>query len=100
MSFERQEEMKAVLYNVVGEPVRTKHLGWYVAHDPATSELLLKEVVEAVYPHPEYPDETYVERMESHKVLRCKEGSPEAAPLMLLMNAQSNIDLLRDALDF
>jgi hypothetical protein len=82
-------ERNMIILNVTEQPTKKVHLAYYTVRDG--DQISLKEVYEAYYPHPQAPGAAVVSRIEIRMVKKALCPSTEAAPLVLLENAQFNI---------
>lgn len=81
-------ENKLLLINKTEIPSKTKHICYYVVE--VESNLVLREVVENWYRHPEAPEDAYVQLLEDISIKIYKRWDEKAGELFLLLAAQNN----------
>jgi hypothetical protein len=86
-----RDAMKTILINSESLPIKTRHISFYVRKTGDNLELF--EVEDCFFPHPDAPDDAFVQRIETRLVKEARIETKEAAPLFLLWNAQENVRL-------
>lgn len=81
-------ENKLLLINKTESPSKTKHICYYVKEDG--NDLILCEIVESWYKHPEAPEDAYVQLLEDIRVKTYKKWDEKAGELILLFATQNN----------
>lgn len=81
-------ENKLLLINKTESPSKTRHICYYVKEDG--NNLILCEIVENWYKHPDAPEDAYVQLLEDIRVKTYKKWDEKAGELMLLLAAQNN----------
>lgn len=83
---------KNVLINITTDPVETKHISWHVFEDG--NSIVLLEIVENYYNHPEAPGYALISKIETVVKDRVTKGSIKSSPLNQLKDALNTINLL------
>ncbi|MFW6046311.1 MAG: hypothetical protein ACOCP4_00710 [Candidatus Woesearchaeota archaeon] len=81
--------MENIVFNITHELVYQKHISWTVGEDGDT--MILYEIVENYYPHPQAPDDALISKIEFVERKRVS-NEIEKAPLKILKNALDNIN--------
>ena len=63
-----------VMFNIVAEPLKIEHIG-YLTKDGGDYHIVLREVVEVTYPHPDAPDVATVTNRDKRPALNAQKGS-------------------------
>uniref|UniRef100_A0A6M3LHN8 Uncharacterized protein n=1 Tax=viral metagenome TaxID=1070528 RepID=A0A6M3LHN8_9ZZZZ len=81
--------MENILINITTEPIKYKHISWNV--EIRGREIILYQIVENIYKHPDAPEHATISKIEEEKVLSYNIIDKKAASLFLLKNALDNI---------
>ena len=83
----------SILINPTKRPTERRHICWNVRDD--NSCLILDEIVECFYEHPESDGVALIPKIEIIERNRVMKNTKEATPLFILQNALSNINLTK-----
>lgn len=88
--------MNIIIINEEEKPIKKRHIGWTYRVDPSSTmgDLILIEIVECYYKHPEAPENALIQKIELIDIDKIKYIEEKAAPLHLLKNASENISLI------
>jgi hypothetical protein len=87
-----------ILLCTTGKPVKRKHICWnyWEGHDSNKPFIVLEEIVENYYPHPEAPEHALIQQIEREEVVRFDQLTIKAAPVLLLKHANDNCSTIFD----
>jgi len=78
-------------------PVKEQHIGWKATRCPhKSSNVVLYEVVERWYRHPDAPDDALIPVMETVVRHSCRATAPEAGPINLLLHTETTLNHSKD----
>lgn len=78
-------------------PVKERHIGWKAARCQIKSNnVVLYEVVERWYRHPDAPEHALIPVMETVVRHSCKATAPEAGPINMLLHIEATLDHSKD----
>jgi hypothetical protein len=84
--------MKVFAINIEEQPVKTRHICWFIRR--TERDIILCEVVESSYRHPEAPEHALISRIETEDRAAFNLSEAKAAPLLLLEQIQTTNSLL------
>lgn len=82
-----------VVLNVTGESIKKNHISWTVSYEPE-DRIVLYEIVERFYPHPQALEHSIIGRIEQDRIVAYRIDEIKSAPLLLLKHAVDNISLI------
>lgn len=87
-----------VYFNITEEPLETKHVCYTIGRQSEINKevLLLIEVVEETYRHPEAPDYALITRYNTKVVDEANANSFKAAGWVVLEASEKSVDYQRD----
>lgn len=85
-----------ILLCTTGKPVARKHICWnfWEGTENKRPFIVLTEIVENSYPHPEAPEHAVIQQIEQEEITRFDLPSSKAAGILLLKYAQENCNIL------
>lgn len=81
--------MKNFLLNTTEEPVKRRHISWSIKTEPES--IILYEIEECYYRHPQAPNDAIIGRIEENERIRCHLQSAAASPLLVLLHTLNTI---------
>jgi hypothetical protein len=81
--------VKNFLLNTTEEPVLKKHISWTV--EEYQDLIILFEIEECCYKHPEAPENALIQRIEKNERIRYHKLSAAASPLFVLEHTLNTI---------
>lgn len=88
--------MENFLICVTEKPVKQKHISWsyWETTENRMPIIVLNEIVENFYRHPQAPDDAFIQQIEMIERKRFNKNGHEAASVMLLKHALDNCSLV------
>jgi len=83
--------MSEIIINIAEEPTSKKHISW--TYEERGDDIILYEIVECSYKHPQAPEHATIQRIELERKFECKKTSIHASAILLLKNALDNVSL-------
>ena len=90
------KKMQVCFVNTDQLPKSVRHLSYFTSREGvgASEEIVLSEVIECTYPHPDAPDMANVVCISYRALEKVRVGADRAAPILLLEAAEKNAKLM------
>lgn len=90
------KNMVCAFVNTMQDPLNVKHICYYTTDGIQGNEIALCEVIEAIYPHPDAPDESTIKVTQTQLVRTMKRLDYKAAYVVLMEAQQNNCKIIED----
>jgi hypothetical protein len=90
--------MQNILINITENQINQKHISWAYEErfDNNQQIIVLFEIVERIYPHPQAPNDATISQIEKIESKRYRLTDSKVAPIILLKHALDNVSLTRN----